>query len=92
VAQDEVDLAAREAVARLARALRRVDEPGRHDVGPEPGDAVLDAPLVALDALAQALELRPVRLEPDAEDPDPRAGRGPGRRSRRLDVGSRRRH
>ncbi len=77
MAQDEVDLAAREAVPRLARALRGVDEAGGHHLRAEGCDALLDAPLVALDALEQTVELTPVGLEPDPEDPDPRADRSP---------------
>ena len=53
MAQDEVDLAAREAVPRLARAFRGVDEAGGHHLRAEGRDALLDAPLVALDALEQ---------------------------------------
>ena len=53
MAEHEVDLRAREAVARLARALGRVHQPGGDDLAAELADALLDAPLVALDALAQ---------------------------------------
>ena len=88
VAEHEVDLGGGEAVARLARGLRGVHEPGGHDLAAELADALLDAPLVALDALLQARELGPVGVEADAEDADPRAGRGSalrhGRRGSRV--------
>ena len=52
MAEHEVDLRRGEAVARLARGLGRVDQPAGDDVAAELGDALLDAALVALDALA----------------------------------------
>ena len=60
MAEHEVDLRGGEAVARLAARLLAVDEPGRDDLAAELGDALLDAPLVALDALLEPVELRPV--------------------------------
>ena len=75
VADHQVDLGGREAVARLAAGLLAVDQAGRYHVAAELGDALLDAPLVALDALLQALELGSVGLQPDPEDPYARARR-----------------
>ena len=60
-------------VAGLARALGGVDEARRDDLGAELCEARLDIALVAQEALVQALELRPVGRQADAEEPDPRA-------------------
>jgi len=75
VAEHEVDPRAREAVARLARPLGRVHQSGRHHLAAELAYPLLDAALVGLDALAQAVELRPVRRKPDSEDADASAHR-----------------
>ena len=75
VAEHEVDLRGREAVARLAARSARVDEPGGDDVPAERADALLDAALVALDPLAEARELRPVGVQADPEHPDAGARR-----------------
>ena len=72
VEHDQLDAARRERLARLARGLRRVDEPGRDDVGAELGELRLEPALVALEPLAQPVELRPVRRQADPEDADPR--------------------
>ena len=61
----------RERLPRLGALLCRVDETGRDDVGAHRLEAGLDAALIALEPLAQPLELRPVGSEPDAEDGDP---------------------
>ena len=70
MADHEVDLGGREAVARLAAGLLAVDQAGRDHVAAELGDALLDAPLVALDALLEPVELRPVGRQADPEDAD----------------------
>ena len=51
MAEHEVDLGGGEAVARLARRLLRVDQARGHHLAAELRDALLDAPLVALDPL-----------------------------------------
>ena len=79
MAEDEVDLRGREAVARVAGGLGRVHEPRGDDLAAQLRDALLDAALVALDALLEALELRPVGVQADPEHPDP--GTSPGRLS-----------
>ena len=73
VDHDEVDAARGKQVAGLARALGRVDEACRDDLGAELCEARLDIALVAQEALMQALELRPVGRQADTEEPDPRA-------------------
>ena len=73
VEHDEVDACRGERRAGLSRCLRRIDQPGRDDLGAHRLEARLDPLLVALEPLAQPLELRPVRGETDAEDAD--AGR-----------------
>ena len=73
VEHDDVDAAGRQQVAGLARALRGVDEAGGDDLGAELGEARLDVALVAEQALVQALELRPVGGQADADQPDARA-------------------
>ena len=61
MAEHEVDLRGGEAVARRARGLLGVHQPGGDDVAAELRHALLDAALVALDALLEPLELGPVR-------------------------------
>ena len=73
VEHDDVDAAGGEQVARLARALGGVDETGRDDIGAELGEPPLDVALVAEQPLVQALELRPVGGQADAQEPDARA-------------------
>ena len=51
----------------------RVDEAGRDDVGAERGEALLDLALIAEQPLVQAVELRPVGGQADAEEADARA-------------------
>src|SRR5262249_12704311 len=70
VEKHQLDALAREKLACLARALRRVDEPRRDDLGTEPAQLLFDPPLVALEPLAQTLELRPVGVEADPEEAD----------------------
>ncbi len=72
VEEEELGPRRAERVACRPGRLRRVHEPGRDDLRPHLLEAPLDPALVALEPLAQAVELRPVRGEPDAEHRDPR--------------------
>ena len=75
VEHDQLDPARGEPLPGLARGLRGIDEAGRDDLGPEVGELRLEPEPVALEPLAQPLELRPVRGEADPEDADPAASR-----------------
>ena len=72
VEHDEVDARRGERRAGLSRGLRRIHQPGRDDLCAHRLETRFDPTLIALEPLAQALELRPVRGEPDAEDADAR--------------------
>src|SRR5207249_3782043 len=62
-----------EPVACRTSCVGRIDETGGDDRRAELREPLLQAPLVALEPLAQPFELRPVRGEPDREDADPRS-------------------
>ena len=70
VDEQELRPRCREGRARHAGRLGRVDETGRDDLGAHLLEATLDPVLVAGEAIAQAVELRPVRRQPDAEHRD----------------------
>ena len=74
MAQHEIDLIRREQIARGAGGLLGVDEPGGDDLAAELAHAFLHPRLIALDPLAQALELGPVGREADSEHTDAGGG------------------
>jgi len=70
VDEQELRLRRRQGRARRAGSLGRVDETGGGDLGAHLLETTLDPALVADEALAQAVELRPVRSQTDAEHGD----------------------
>ena len=71
VDEEELRSAGGERLAGGAGRLGSVDETRRDDLRAHRLEPLLDPALVALEPLAQAVELGPVRREPDAEDRDP---------------------